>query len=152
MNSATRTVLEAVLAERAEWLPRVRFDAAQRWYQRLDIGHLPGTAGHQAWLLSWLPGQGTGLHDHGGASGGFAVVSGELRESWAVHGRLLTVSRRPGRPRIFGEQHVHEVVNSSGAPAISLHVYTPELTTMTRYEWTRRGAVAVAVERAGADW
>ena len=32
------------------------------------------------WLLSWLPGQGTGLHDHGGSAGAFAVVRGTLHE------------------------------------------------------------------------
>src|SRR3712207_8332217 len=35
----------------------------------------------QVWLLSWLPGQGTGLHDHGGSAGALAVVRGTLSEA-----------------------------------------------------------------------
>ncbi|MDQ1647793.1 MAG: hypothetical protein QOJ50_3977 [Cryptosporangiaceae bacterium] len=156
MNSATQNLLRTVLAERDQWLPTVRYDARQRWYQRLDITHHDGADGHQAWLLSWLPGQRTGLHDHGGAAGGFTVVTGSLREYTVVSGRgparLLGMTRTPGRHRLFGEHHIHEVVNDSPEPAVSLHVYTPSLSTMTRYDWTRRGAIATAVESAGADW
>ncbi|MDQ1653350.1 MAG: hypothetical protein QOI35_2550, partial [Cryptosporangiaceae bacterium] len=35
MNSATQNLLRSVLAERDQWLPTVRYDARQRWYQRL---------------------------------------------------------------------------------------------------------------------
>jgi len=34
----------------------------------------------------------------------------------------------------FGVQHVHDVVNESGAHALSVHVYSPALTTMTFYD------------------
>jgi hypothetical protein len=36
-------------------------------------------------VISWLPGQGTGFHDHGGSAGAFAVVWGTLLE-WRVAG------------------------------------------------------------------
>ncbi|SES82853.1 hypothetical protein [Geodermatophilus poikilotrophus] len=47
----------------------------------------------QVWLLPWLPGQGTGLHDHGGSAGASAVVRGTPRltvmNTYRVQGRGL---------------------------------------------------------------
>ena len=39
------------------------------------------------WLLSWLPDQGTPLHDHGTSAGAFAVVDGTLTERIVAAGR-----------------------------------------------------------------
>lgn len=147
-----RSVIDHVVADSARWLPTVQFDADRRWYQRIDTG-----LDVEAWILSWLPGQGTGLHDHGGASGAFVVVTGVLHEHSVQTGRtgpprLLTSSRKAGQVRAFGPHHLHDVVNLGSAPAVSVHVYNPTITTMTRYRWTRRGAVVAAAERAGADW
>jgi hypothetical protein len=47
---------------------------------------------------------------------------------------------------------VHRVVNDGALPAISLHVYSPALTSMTRYEPVGGTLRRSAVERAGADW
>ena len=44
-------------------------------------------AGAQVWLLSWLPDQGTPLHDHGTSAGAFAVVRGTLTERVVAAGR-----------------------------------------------------------------
>ena len=62
------------MADAGEWPRLVQFSADRRWYGRLDL-----TPSYEIWLLSWLPGQHTGFHDHGEASGAFAVVRGELR-------------------------------------------------------------------------
>jgi len=102
------------------------------------------------WLISWPADSRTGWHDHGTASGAFLVLDGTLTEcSWdgAVHARTL----RKGQGRSFGTSHIHDVVNTSGVPALSLHAYTPRLTTMTRYRLDRGHLGVVAVERAG-DW
>ena len=152
-----RQLVDGILADRETWQPTVQFDPDQRWYRRLDVSHHDADLDVEAWLLSWLPGQRTGLHDHGGASGAFAVVSGSIREHAVKSGRtgpprLLTVSRDAGQLRVFGEHHVHEIVNTSDRPAVSIHLYSPALTAMTRYRWTRRGPVVTSVERAGADW
>ena len=58
--------------------PDPQFDPNRRWHQRLHHDQQV-----DVWLLSWLPAQGTALHDHGGSGGAFAVVGGELAE--AVH-------------------------------------------------------------------
>jgi hypothetical protein len=57
-------------------LPLACFDSRERWY-----GQLYAQPDHEAWLLSWLPGQRTGLHDHGGSAGAFTVVTGTLTET-----------------------------------------------------------------------
>lgn len=158
-NTAARiqNLLQLILADRDAWLPTVRFDPDQRRYQRVTVERYDAEFDVEAWLLSWLPGQRTGLHDHGGASGAFAVVAGSIREH-AVKAdsigppRLLTVSRLAGQQRLFGANHIHEIVNVGAEPAVSVHLYSPALATMTRYRWSRRGPVVTAVERAGTDW
>ena len=80
--------LVGVIAARpASWRDIVRFDASRRWYHRLEL-----TDDHEVWLLSWLPGQSTGFHDHGGAAGAFAVAQGELRERMVPAGQVRAPS------------------------------------------------------------
>lgn len=145
----------AVFADRERWEPRLRFDDEERWYTRLVAG-----AGYEAWLLTWLPGQGTGLHDHGGSAGAFVVASGTLGEN------TVERSGRSGRPayreetrefavgqvRAFGPRHIHEVFNTGTEPAVSIHVYAPALRVMSRYELAGGELVRRSTERAGADW
>jgi len=144
-------VASHLLAEPWLWWASVRFEQEERYYRRIAV-----TARYEAWLLTWLPGQRTGLHDHGGASGAFAVARGSLTETTVAvrQDRFHAVTREltAGRVRGFGPEHVHEVVNSSGARAISLHVYAPALSTMRRYERVDERLLQVSVEAAGADW
>ncbi|MFI0480196.1 cysteine dioxygenase [Actinomadura sp. 9N215] len=128
------------LAERCdEWLPRVRLDPRGRWYERLHRD-----AGQEIWLISWLPGQTTGLHDHGGSRGAFAVALGSLEE------RDLSGVREvaSGGTRAFGAEYIHEVRNVSAAPAVSVHVYSPPLATMNRYDIVGDRLVRLATEEA----
>ena len=136
-------------AATGEWSALVRYTEDERWYHRLQRGE-----NHEVWLLSWLPGQRTGFHDHCGSSGAFAVVQGELREWTLAAGRPRPVSAAlpVGRARSFGPRYVHEVVNESAAPAVSIHAYSPPLAGMRRYELTRSGLVLAAVETAGERW
>ena len=132
-----------------DWRQIVRFRDGQRWFQRLSL-----TADYEIWLLSWLPGQHTGFHDHGDAAGAFAVATGELRESLASAGRRRVRHRIAPRGSVtrFGGQHLHEVGNVSAAPAVSVHAYSPPLSAMRRYEMTPSGLVLQRTERAEVDW
>ena len=103
----------------------------------------------QVWLLSWRPGQGTGLHDHGGSAGAFAVVRGTLHER--VGARKGTAELSAGRVRHFGPHHVHQVSNTGTQAAVSVHVYTPRLTVMNTYRVDGRGLVRTGTEEAGVD-
>ncbi len=87
----TRFFADEVTRER---YPFIAYDAQRRWHQRIyrdpriDI-----------WLLSWLPAQGTELHDHGGSAGAFTVLSGVLSEVVHRPGRSADRwSNRRGRP------------------------------------------------------
>ncbi|MQY16069.1 hypothetical protein SRB5_62610 [Streptomyces sp. RB5] len=110
-----------IAEDRAGWAPLVRYDAASRWYHRLRTG-----PGYEVWLLSWLPGQGSGAHDHGPSSGVYAVLEGELTEHTSAGRRSLA----PGARHVFAPGYAHEVVNDQLSPAVSLHVYFPGLTEM----------------------
>jgi rhodanese-related sulfurtransferase len=108
------------------WMDHVRLCTERRWYKRLCHG-----PDHDIWLISWLPGQSTGFHDHGASSGAFVVTTGILEEhrpgeqSCVIH---------PGKPRAFGRDYAHDVRNVSLAPAISVHAYSPPLSEMKEYE------------------
>jgi hypothetical protein len=114
--------------------PFVDFDPDERWHQRIyRDGRL------DVWLISWLPSQGTQLHDHGGSSGAFSVLTGALTET-VVSGRRNGVReasdhRRPAGESVgFGAHYVHDVRNTSDAPAVSVHAYSPPLAQMSYYD------------------
>ncbi|MHB9753410.1 cysteine dioxygenase [Streptomyces sp. BYX5S] len=111
----------SVAADRSQWEHLVEYDATTRWYHRLRTG-----PGYEVWLLSWVPGQGSGLHDHGRSSGVLTLLRGELTERTESGVRTLG----EGAQRVFAPGYVHEVVNDSLEPAVSLHVYFPGLTDM----------------------
>ncbi|MGW0469053.1 cysteine dioxygenase [Streptomyces sp. NPDC003027] len=115
----------SIAADRAQWAPHVEYDATTRWYHRLRTG-----PGYEVWLLSWVPGQGSGTHDHGPSSGVLTMLRGELTERTERGTRTLTT----GAQRVFAPGYVHEVVNASLEPAVSLHVYYPGLTEMPMHE------------------
>jgi len=100
------------------------------------------TADFDAWLIAWPKGGKVELHDHGNSSGAVSVISGVLLE--AVPRRdekgLLSLVRHElqvGDTLGFGAGHVHDVTNESDGLALSLHVYSPALTSMTFYELSR---------------
>ncbi|MFH8797610.1 cysteine dioxygenase [Streptomyces sp. NPDC017941] len=111
----------AIAADRSQWEHLVQYDATSRWYHRLRSG-----PGYEVWLLSWVPGQGSGRHDHGRSSGVLTVLRGELTERTDRGTRALDA----GAQRVFAPGYVHEVVNDALEPAVSLHVYYPGLTEM----------------------
>ena len=107
------------------WLDRVRLSANGRWYERLYHGQ-----DYDIWVISWLPGQSTGFHDHGGSSGAFIVTTGTLEEHRSGEPTRVIQS---GKPRVFGPDYAHDVRNASVAPAISIHAYSPPLDEMNEY-------------------
>jgi hypothetical protein len=139
-------------ADPDSWPVAPRFNAVDRWYHRLAQ-----EPDHEVWLLTWLPGQGTDLHDHGGSAGAFHVFSGTLTEDTVATGadgspRITARELGEGAGRRFGTRHIHRITNRSNRPAISIHAYGPALTTMTRYRIGAAGLDIVTVERAGAQW
>lgn len=92
---------------------------------------LVATEAYEVWIIGWTEGQQVRPHDHGGSSAAVLVVEGELDEVG-----LLGNRRRlgPGQVHLLGPHVVHDVVNRTSAPATSIHVYSPPLTSMTYYD------------------
>jgi predicted metal-dependent enzyme (double-stranded beta helix superfamily) len=118
------------LARRSDlWRPLVVFDRRRRRYRllfedpRLDV-----------WVLSWMPGQATGYHDHGDSNVALtglqgSVVEQQLRLGAASIGRELA----PGRFQQGPGGYIHSVAYATGAPAVTLHAYSPPLVAVGQY-------------------
>ncbi|GAA2300016.1 hypothetical protein GCM10009853_065470 [Glycomyces scopariae] len=133
---------------------RPRFTKGSRWARLVLAG-----PDHEAWLLAWLPGQGTELHDHGGvarpAAAAVAVVSGRLTEFTVTPGDFPGLHRKAlaaGDVSAVDDRTVHGMRNDSGAPAVSLHVYSPGLEAMRTYLLDETGLAPSRIKRAGEDW
>lgn len=150
-------VARAYAADPDEWPLAPRFDPVRRWYHRLAR-----TPDLEVWLLTWLPGQRTDLHDHGGSAGAFVVVSGDLTERvpaapWPVPDgadpvRLVDTVLPAGAGRRSGARHIHQVANTGTRPAVSLHVYGPALATMTRFRLDGGALRVAARDTSGSQW
>jgi Cysteine dioxygenase type I len=145
LGELTRSVASA----KQIWRPLVRFSREQRWFHRLAL-----TDDYEIWLLTWLPGQSTGFHDHGQASGAFAVAQGELHETLGAPGarRVRHRTAAAGSVTCFAGQHLHDVSNVAAGPAVSVHAYSPPLSAMRRYQMTAAGLVLVRTDRAELNW
>ena len=85
------------------------------------------------------PGGRIELHDHGESSGAVVVASGTLTETTvrSTHHGVAMISSHyveAGEHRCFGPRYVHDLINESDEPALSVHVYGPRLATMSYYE------------------
>lgn len=138
-----RQLASDIAGQPGGWISEVRYCAHRRWYHLLEQH-----GDYEVWLLSWLPGQQTGFHDHGRSSGAFAVARGCLEERRAPGRRAETRGTvlPAGSARSFGPRYIHDVLNGSCAPAVSVHAYSPPLTSMHRFEVTASQLLAPAPE------
>ncbi|MGQ0837518.1 cysteine dioxygenase [Actinokineospora sp.] len=109
--------------DRSRWRELLRYDPDVRFVALVDR-----TDELEVWLMSWLPGQSTDLHDHAQAAGAFTVVCGTLTERVARGASGERPSKvlhqvAAGQSRVFGPGYVHQVRNAGVDPAVSLHVY-----------------------------
>lgn len=137
-----------------------RLAPAVRWQGALDAQRrswrlMARTSDFDAWLIAWPKGGKVELHDHGASTGAVSVISGSLVEAVpraddSGHLALVRHELRAGATLGFGAGHVHDVTNESDEHALSLHVYSPALTSMTFYELTE-GALVVRDVAWSAD-
>jgi Cysteine dioxygenase type I len=118
-----------IVESREIWEPLVRVDAERRRYElvyedeRMD-----------AWVLSWMPGQGTGFHDHYISGVGICVAAGGVREDLLVYGGDdIELHLRAGDSRHGGPGYIHRVRHELGEPAVTIHVYSPRLDWVGQY-------------------
>jgi rhodanese-related sulfurtransferase len=139
----------SLFAASGGWLDRVRLCAEHRWYER--VYH---AADHDIWVISWMPGQSTGYHDHGESTGAFVIATGVLEEHCPGNEpRVIPASQSCA----FGRDYAHDVRNVSLAPAVSIHAYSPPLADMNEYElegtrlvWRER--TSVEAEQLTQGW
>jgi Cysteine dioxygenase type I len=117
-----------------------------RWFARLD-----GDDEVDIWLISWVPGHRTELHDHGGSLGALTLLSGSLDEFRWDGERLRSRRLEAGDQAGFPLGWVHDVVwapnresvsvtslSETQEPSLSVHAYSPPLTVMSYYEVTEQ--------------
>ena len=80
------------------------------------------------------------MHDHGGSLGALTVLSGSLHESRWDGTRLRHRLLESGDQAAFPLGWVHDVASTGNAllETLSVHAYSPPLTTMSYYEVTPR--------------
>jgi len=122
------------------WCDRVRHDSGERIYVQLHRDpHL------DVWMICWLDDQKTGYHDHDVSSGAVYVCEGTLVEDRFHFGArgLNHASRKrlSGRAFEFDAAYIHGVRHAGGAPATSIHCYSPPLWRMGYYNADEHGSL-----------
>jgi quercetin dioxygenase-like cupin family protein len=89
----------------------------------------------EVWLICWEEGHDTGFHDHDRSGGAVVVLEGVVREERLVLGgpaseRVVAA----GEAFEFEAADIHRVTHVEGAPAVTVHVYSPPLAAMGAYE------------------
>ena len=128
--------IAAAIADRpALWQPLVRLDSGHRRYELLyEDGRM------DAWVLSWMPGQGTGFHDHAASAVGICCVQGSVREALLRAGEPeVEHDVRVGDRRRGGPGYIHRVRHGDGEPAVTIHVYSPRLDEVGQYRVDEHG-------------
>jgi predicted metal-dependent enzyme (double-stranded beta helix superfamily) len=119
-----------LMARPEEWQARIAHDPDRRRYELLlrddDL---------EVWLICWMEDHDTGFHDHDLSGGAVGVVAGAVREDRLVLGGG-TVSRVAGAGDTFTftAADIHRVMHAGGAPAVTIHAYSPPLWRMGAYE------------------
>ena len=137
-REALAELVAEIAADPELWQPLVTHDPEHRRYRlayeddRLDV-----------WVLSWMPGQATGFHDHGCSAVALTALQGSVLESQL---RLPAGAKRrvlePGPVRTGEAGYIHSVGHHSGEPAVTLHAYSPPLGEVGQYRAGPDGVVA----------
>jgi predicted metal-dependent enzyme (double-stranded beta helix superfamily) len=111
------------------WEPLLVVDAHRRRYRLLyEDEHT------DIWVLCWMPGQSTGFHDHDVSDVGIAIARGMIVErQLKLPTGATAVELRPGDTRQGPAGYIHSVAHGEGAPAVSIHCYSPPLMKVGQY-------------------
>ena len=99
------------------------------------------------WVLSWMPGQGTGFHDHDLSGVGLCCARGEVHErQMLLPTGATTVEMTPGVSRQGPPGYIHSVAHADGEPAVTIHAYSPPLERVGQYKVDDDGIMYRAIE------
>lgn len=119
------------------WEPLVSVDLVQRRFELLYEDERM-----DAWVLSWMPGQGTGFHDHFVSNVGICVAAGAVREGrMRLGAEHLEFRLTPGASLNGGPGYIHRVQHAEGEPAVTIHVYSPRLDWVGQYRLDEQGVL-----------
>jgi predicted metal-dependent enzyme (double-stranded beta helix superfamily) len=125
-----RAVAARLAADPQQWAHLVEHRPDARTYAELHRDdHLA------VWLICWMDDHDTGFHDHDLSAGAVGVAAGAVREERLVLGGT-PVERvvAAGESFSFGPSDIHRVAHAPGAPAVTVHAYSPPLWRMGAYE------------------
>jgi quercetin dioxygenase-like cupin family protein len=115
-------------AAAGEWRAVARHDADERVFMLLHRDD-----DHEVWVVCWMPGHDTGLHDHDGSAAAIVVVEGAVVEERLAWGGVVSARYRAGDVVTVPATAIHRVRHLGDAPATTIHVYAPPLRRMGRY-------------------
>ena len=139
-----RELIQQIVDTPQLWKPLVVIDSERRRYRllyeddRIDI-----------WVLSWMPGQGTGFHDHDLSGVSLVCAQGMIVEKqMRLPEGSTRIEMEPGQtPREGGPGYIHSVAFGSGDPvAVSIHAYSPCLVRVGQYKVDESGVLYRQVE------
>jgi len=126
-----------IAADAAIWEPLVIVDENRRRYRllydddRLDV-----------WVLSWMPDQGTGFHDHDLSGVGLSCAQGEVCEKqMLLPAGTSDVAMTAGVTRNGLPGYIHSVAHAAGTPAVTIHAYSPPLVRVGQYRVDENGVM-----------
>jgi len=135
-------VTRRLVAEPASWSRVARAaDGARRHYELLYEDDVV-----EVWVLAWLPSQTTGFHDHDGSGVGFTVARGAVCEELLRLGAAPSTRRlEAGSCRGAGVGYIHRLTWADGDPAVTVHAYSPRLTSVGEYRCDADGVLRRSV-------
>jgi predicted metal-dependent enzyme (double-stranded beta helix superfamily) len=130
--------LSAEIAAHEElWRPLVTADPTRRRYRLLYEDDRV-----DSWLIMWMPGQGTGFHDHAISGVGLVGVEGAVTEKqMRLPSGSFDVEVRNGDTREGPAGYIHSVAHLEGTPAITIHSYSPPLMEVAQYRVDEHGVL-----------
>ncbi|MGB3483379.1 MAG: cysteine dioxygenase [Mycobacterium sp.] len=146
LHTTDRTANDVLDGRYDHLLPSGGLPTDRRWFTRVH-----GDDELDVWLISWVRGHATELHDHSSSLGALTLLSGALDEFRWDGDRLRRRRLQAGDQAAFPLGWVHDVVwapsasgeseISTAAPTLSVHAYSPPLTAMSYYEVTTGGTL-----------
>src|SRR5947209_16130755 len=121
--------VRSLVAAPEQWAHLVRHSGDARVYEQIWVDERVN-----AWVICWSEDQDTGFHDHDESAAAIAVISGRLRED------RLRLGSDPRTREIVGgtvftvpATAIHRVLHAGGAPAVTIHAYSPPLARSGAY-------------------
>jgi quercetin dioxygenase-like cupin family protein len=136
MTAAQLIAVARAAAARGSWRELARHRADERTFALLHRD-----AEHEVWVVCWMSGHDTGFHDHDGSAAAITVVQGEIVEERLTHGGSVVARYRAGDAVDVPGAAIHRVRHEGGAPATTIHVYSPPLSRMGRYSVAADGTL-----------